>query len=65
VIWRGDHNRRTATAGKGRQKILVHPDGEFLLVLVEQNDMLAAPGIEDFGPGCHRVSPNGVESQLS
>ena len=62
----GDHDRRTATIRNGREKILAHPDGELLLVLVEQNDMLAAPSIVDLGPGSHGVSiQNAIESQPS
>jgi hypothetical protein len=55
VIWRGDHDRHAAVVDGG-EKILTYPLGELLLVTVEQDDMVAAPDIEDPGPGSHGVS---------
>jgi hypothetical protein len=43
--------------------MLAHADGELLLILVEQDDVLAAPG-KDLGPGSHGNSKRG-ESQFS
>ena len=45
--------------------MLTYPLGEFLLVTVKQDDMVAAAGIEDLGPGSHGVSrPSAVTIQL-
>jgi hypothetical protein len=45
--------------------MLTYPLGEFLLVTVKQDDMAAAPDIEDLGPGSHGVSrPSAVTIQL-
>jgi hypothetical protein len=38
------------------EKMLTYPLGEFLLVTVKQDDMAAAPDIEDLGPGSHGAS---------
>ena len=63
VIWRGDHDRH-ATVLDGWEEILAYPFGELLLVPVEQDDMVAAAGMEDLGPGSHGVSrPGGVRIQ--
>jgi hypothetical protein len=60
VIWRGNHDRH-ATVLDGGEKILAHPIGEFLLVAVKQDDVVAAPSIKDLGPGSHGVScPNAI-----
>jgi hypothetical protein len=64
VIWRGDHDRHAAVLD-GWKKVVAYPLGEFLLVPVEQNDMVAALGIEDLGPGSHGISrPSTVTIQL-
>jgi hypothetical protein len=55
VIWRGHHDRHAAILDGG-EKMLTYPLGEFLFVTVEQDDMVAAPDIEDLGPGSHGVS---------
>jgi len=55
VIWRGDHDRH-ATGLDGGEKIPGYPLGELLLVTVKQDGMVAAPDIEDIGPGSHGVS---------
>ena len=44
VIWRGDHDRHATVLGGG--EILAHPLGEFLLVPVKQDNMVAACSIE-------------------
>jgi hypothetical protein len=64
VIWRGHHDRHAAFLDSG-EKMLTYPLGEFLLVTVKQDDMAAAPDIEDLGPGSHGVSrPSAVTIQL-
>ena len=55
VIWRGDHDRHAAVVDGG-EKIPGYPLGELLLVTVKQDNMVAAPDIEDLGPGSHGVS---------
>ena len=55
MIWRGDHDRHAAVLDDG-EKILTYPLGEFLLVTVKQDNMVAAANIEDLGPGSHGVS---------
>ena len=55
MIWRGDHDRHAAVVDGG-EKILTYPLGELLLVTVKQDNMVAAPNIEDLGPGSHGVS---------
>ena len=55
MIWRGDHDRH-AVGLDGGEKIPGYPLGELLLVTVKQDDMVAAPDIEDLGPGSHGVS---------
>src|SRR5262245_31947098 len=42
VIRRGDNDRRAATVRNGWEKMLAHAGGELLLILVEQDDVLAA-----------------------
>ena len=65
MIWRGYHDRHAAALDRG-EKMLTYPLGEFLLVTVEQDDMAAAPDIEDLGPGSHGVSrPSAVTIQLT
>ena len=65
MIWRGDHDRHPAVLDGG-EKVLAHPLGEFLLVPVEQDDVVAVPGIEDLSPGGHGVScPGAVRIQPS
>ena len=65
MIWRGHHDRHAAVLDGG-EKILAYPLGEFLLVTVKQDDMVAAPDIEDLGPGSHGVSrPSAVTIQLT
>ena len=65
MIWCGDHDRRAAVLDRG-EKILTHPFGEFLLVPVKQDNMVAAPNIEDLGPGSHGVScPSAVTIRLT
>jgi hypothetical protein len=65
VIWRGHHDHHAAILDGG-EKILTYPLGEFLLVTVKQDDMVAAPDIEDLGPGSHGVSrPRAVTIQLT
>ena len=62
---RGEHDRRAAVLDGG-EEILAHPLGEFLLVPVKQDDMAAAPSIEDLGPGRHGFScPSAITIQLS
>jgi hypothetical protein len=55
VLWRRDHDRHAAVLDGG-EEILPCPLGEFLLVTVKKDDMAAAPGIEDPGPGSHGIS---------
>jgi hypothetical protein len=55
VIWRG-HRDRHAAVLDGGQKIPGYPLGELLLVTVKQDDVVAAAGIEDLGPGSHGAS---------
>ena len=55
VLWRRDHDRHAAVLDGG-EEILTYPLGEVLLVTVKQDDMVAAPGIEDPGPGSHGIS---------
>ena len=55
MIWRRDHDRHAAVLDGG-EKILTYPLGELLLVTVKQDDMVAAPDIEDLGPGSHGIS---------
>ena len=50
------HHDRHAAVLDGGEEILTYPLGEVLLVTVKQDDMVAAPGIEDPGPGSHRIS---------
>jgi hypothetical protein len=65
VIWRGHHDRHAA-ALDGGEKMLTYSLGEFLLVTVKQDDMIATPDIEDLGPGSHGVSrPSAVTIQLT
>jgi hypothetical protein len=65
VIWRGHHDRHAAVFNGG-EKILTYPLGEFLLVTVKQDNMVAAPDGEDLGPGSHGVSrPRAVTIQLT
>ena len=65
MIWRGHHDRHAAALDRG-EKMLTYPLGEFLLVTVKQDDMVAAPDIEDLGPGNHSVSrPSAVTIQLT
>ncbi len=64
MIWSGDHDRH-ATILDGGKKVLTHPRGEFLLVAVKQNDVVAAASIKDLGPGRHGVScPSTITIQL-
>jgi hypothetical protein len=50
----------------GGEKILAYPLGEFLLVPVKQDGMVAAPVPEDLGPGSHGVScPSAVTIQFT
>jgi hypothetical protein len=55
VPWRRDHDRHAAVVDGG-EEILTYPPGEVLLVTVKQDDMVAAPGIGDPGPGSHGIS---------
>jgi hypothetical protein len=65
VTWRGHHEPHAA-ALDGGEKMLTYSLGEFLLVTVKQDDMVATPDIEDLGPGSHGVSrPSAVTIQLT
>ena len=55
MVWRRDHDRHAAVLDSG-EEIPTYPLGEFLLVTVKKDDMVAAPDIEDSGPGSHGIS---------
>src|ERR1022692_1981345 len=54
VSRRGDHDRRAAFLD-GFEKVLAHPPGEPVIVLVEQNDMITGTSAEDISPRSHGV----------
>ena len=65
MIWPGDHDCYAAVLDDG-EKIPGYPLGALLLITVKQDDMVAAPDIEDLGPGCHGVSrPSAVTIRLT
>jgi hypothetical protein len=52
MIRSGDEDRRAAILD-GFEKVLAHPPGEPVIVLVEQNDMITGTNTEDFSPRSH------------